>query len=396
MGFDECNVHVQRATEHEIPQLEAFYARAFGQDRSSDKFPERWRWLNSQNPFIPDDGIPIWLAKMDEKIIGHTGAMYVPLKIGDRSVLGAWSVDTIVLPEHRGKGVGKLLQRANQDSHQIFMSLSMSPANRSIKKKLGSMAGPSVRLYLRAETFRSSCIYEDAMTCARERGTASRALVWLVGHLGGIRAATVALEACVLRKQSRNVTPFTRCSDVSLFPGWLAEEANALWNTVRDDYDFTVEKTSAYLNWKFHDQPGLDCQQAYAYHNGQPTGLVVFRLVELGEAKVGVIHELICARDDHQSTNSLIDFALETFRARQANAAYIASSLPEHQSCIIERGFLPVSEHNMMIHGHSGVEINEAYAGALLGKGDHDWDRFPPSGHPSLGEIRSVLRNPIK
>ncbi len=126
---------VRQATLDDKPAIAEFLKVAYP-DRHRYKFPERWEWQFENNPLRdrnrsgnPNEGkLPIWLAFDGERIVGQTGAQVEPLKLGDKSVLVGWSVDTIVLPEYRRKGIGRRLQEANQSYHQVFMSLAMSDA----------------------------------------------------------------------------------------------------------------------------------------------------------------------------------------------------------------------------------------------------------------------------
>ena len=86
-----------------------------------------------------DEGLPLWIALDGGRVVGQTGAMVEPIKFGDVKDKVAWSVDTYVLPEYRGRGVGRQLQQANQSHHRLFMSLAMSQGNRRIKTRLGGM-----------------------------------------------------------------------------------------------------------------------------------------------------------------------------------------------------------------------------------------------------------------
>ena len=72
-------------------------------------------------------------------------------------------VDTVVLPAYQGQGLGRRLQEANQDSHDVFMSLKMSERNARIKTKLGGFALPPVSLMkLRLRSDRPSHRFESA------------------------------------------------------------------------------------------------------------------------------------------------------------------------------------------------------------------------------------------
>ena len=123
---------VRQATQKDREAIGAFLEKAFP---NQYRYPDRWEWLNLRNPFITDGfALPEWIAIVDGHITGHTGAMLVPVKIGERTVIAGWSIDTFVSSAARGLGIGKKLQAANQSAHPLFMSLEMTPLNRPLRK----------------------------------------------------------------------------------------------------------------------------------------------------------------------------------------------------------------------------------------------------------------------
>jgi len=260
--------------------------------------------------------------------------MYVPVKVGERSLVGAWSVDTIVLPAYRGQGIGKRLQRANQSNHEVFMSLSMSASNRAIKIKLGGTEGPSTRLYVRIRKLNAGSIHEKAKLKAREGGWLLKGGVWLLGHTAGFRAIASLLGFLLRLKQMQQRTEPRQDWIPTMLGRGFGDEADVLWKAVREDYDFSVERNSSYLNWKFRDQPGMKCEQCYAFRDGVPSGLVVFQSKGASLERYGIIHEIICGREDHECAKFLIDVAWDRLCAKGAQRVYCASALAEHWSCL--------------------------------------------------------------
>ena len=129
-------VNVRRATIEDQNAIFEFIKMAYV-GRWQYKIPERWQWEFIDNPFLFDDGLPIWIAvEEDGSVVGQTCALVEPIKIGEEVHKVGWSVDTFLLPEYRGQGIGFQLQKANDQANEIFMSLSMSKANRRIKSGL--------------------------------------------------------------------------------------------------------------------------------------------------------------------------------------------------------------------------------------------------------------------
>ena len=137
---------IKRAHRNDIPKIFKFI-KTHWKNRSKYQVPKRWKWLFELNPFLKENNkLPIWLSLYGKNIIGHTAAMVVPLKINGATYQAGWSIMTLVHSKHRGKKIGYYLQKNNQKAWPIFMSLSMSKANRNIKIKLGGRECLSINI----------------------------------------------------------------------------------------------------------------------------------------------------------------------------------------------------------------------------------------------------------
>ena len=286
---------MRRATEDDSEELQHFYRRAYGEARLKYKFPERWQWLYRNNPSIPDHkSLPIWIASEDGLIVGHTGAMYAQLKMGQDTRLAAWSVDTFVLQKYRGIGLGKRLQQANQDVHEVFISLHMSDANRYIKKEIGAFDGPDAALFVYTEKLHVHSFFERLRKALEKRLSARASeLGWRVLHGSGI-------FHLISKRYERRLLAIQKDVDFSLeekldfipVKGRFGSEVDTLWGRTRERFDFAVERSKAYLNWRFVDQPHTTYQRFYVFEKGMIKGLVIFRLGSAPEAPVGIIAEI--------------------------------------------------------------------------------------------------------
>lgn len=392
----KTEIQVRKASIDDVAPLERFYRKAYGDARFQYKYPLRWNWLYRSNPFIPEDfGLPLWIAVHQGEIVGHTGAMLVPCKINDKTRLAAWSVDTRVLPSYLGTGLGKRLQKANQDAHEIFMSLSMSPANRAIKKKLGAVSGPAAYLYVHTLRIDSALLFEGIRLSLQNRlGALAGQKAWQMLNISGIPwLFSKYLETRLRLRQSKqkfslpgNSMHFT---PVSRF----GPEADQLWETCRSEYNFCVERTSTYLNWKYVDQPHISYNRFYAYKNDRLAGLIVFRVCQPPEPRLGVIAELLCAPGYEHTGSDFIGFAVKKLYQKNVSGIYCASALPGHQKDMANHGLLSLSKEEMCLfdrkqNAHSG---NRQWH-ALLAKGDHDWDQYPFTRQISISEIRQILK----
>lgn len=392
-------IAVRQATPDDEAALQRFYRQAYGEERSQYKYPLRWNWLYRENPFIPKGfGLPIWVAVRHNEIVGHTGAMFVPCLIKEKSVIAAWSVDTIILPSYRGIGLGKRLQKSNQDSHEIFMSLAMSPANRAIKKKLGARPGPAAGLYVHTTEIDADCLFKGINIRLRKRlGDLWGEPAWQLLYLTGLPwLFTKYLEAGLRKLQKEKQSRVREHSrEFTSLECRFGDEADQLWESCRGLFNFMVERTSAYLNWKYVDQPHIRYERFYATDGSRPVGLVVFRLCEPPEPKLGVISEMICSHEDEDLVLDMLCFARERLYIHHGVLGiYIACSLPHYQRALKNLGFLNLSSQEMCLFDRSQqAGTTELPWKALLAKGDHDWDQYPLTRQISISEIMQIFRN---
>ena len=359
--------------------------------RGHDRYPERWEWLNLYNPFIPQGyGIPAWIALAQGKIIGHTGAMLVRLKIGSNSHLAAWSVDTMVLPEMRGSGVGKRLQAANQEANRIFMSLVMSAANRAIKKKLGGYEGPAPSLYYYTRRILPSALFANIQLKARSRwGKVGKCLLALCDHLGVGRGVAGLLARLIGIHQRRDVFA-ARNHALELVPvaGRFALEADTIWAKIRERYTFTVERNSTYLNWKYVEQPFMDHQRYCVCSKDGIVGILVLRKGTPPEPPIGVISECLLLDNSTDACAEVLRYATNILLEQGVIGIWGAGSEPAVDAALAGLGFLRVGRDSIIFHGVDVSILGMApYKATLLSKGDHDWDQYPDLTQPFPRQI---------
>jgi hypothetical protein len=394
--INNIDISIRQATKHDEFALSEFYRTAYGNEKF--KYPERWTWLYKDNPFIGDNALPIWIAKHNNKIVGHTGAMYVPFKLFNEERVGAWSVDTILLPFCRGRGIGKRLQKANQDANDFFASLSMSDVNRSIKIKLGGVEGASACRFLNTRRLCPDLLIPKE---SLNKKIGSVLGVSMLNLIKWFRCEKI-IGFYYLRKIYRATKRSTSSVDslgveFKLVNGRFGDEVDKLWKIVRSQYDITVEKNSLYLNWKYIDQPFTEYQRYFAYKNNKLTGVVIFRIGSPPEPKIGVIVEIISRDNTEKGISSLMKLAMKAIYKQKAIAIYFSGSSVDQEAGALKLGFLPVSREALVLHDQlNNDSLFSKKNKTNLGYGDHDWDQYPRIRQLSITEIRQMLKKQKK
>ncbi|MGH8547533.1 MAG: hypothetical protein ACRERU_02810 [Methylococcales bacterium] len=360
--------------------------------------PERWNWLYRNNPFqARSEKLPIWCALRDGDILGHSGAMAVPLKIGVATHAAAWGVDTFVLSEARGLSLAKQLQAANHNAHEIFMSLYMSKAIRHIKKKLGAVDGPVLGLYCHTRRLLADRLCAGIRERLRRRlGDKLGSGLYMLLNILCVWSMLAWLLGSGLRRFQ------SRVSEKGIFKGFVFKvvegrfgaEMNELWCRIRERYDLAVERNSDYMNWKFTDQPHMNYQRYYVYCEGSLCGLIIFRLGHTPEPPVGVIAEMLLWDPSRENCSALIHFAQDALIRQGTCSIYCATADNYIAGILSARGYLRVSAEPLVFYSRN-KSLSEGISGcrALLGLGDHDWDQFPNLRQLNLRQICSILRS---
>ena len=409
---------VRQATLDDKPAIAQFLQVAYP-DRHQYKFPERWEWQFESNPFCDGnmEKLPLWLAFDGERIVGQTGAQLEPMKLGDKSVRVGWSVDTYVLPDYRGQGIGRGLQQANQAHHQVFMSLAMSDGNRHIKTSLGATALSPVEVY----ELRVSVPAERI----RERLRSSTpALAPLASGVGldrlAAKATTAVAEWRWRRSKAKGLAERydPQKPGFSEKAGFLSRKAirnravireierfderfDALWSKARGGYEICVERTPRYLNWKFTDQPHAVYGRFAALVNDAVVGYVVLRVCSPPEPPLGVIVDLVTEDNDETVCRELLVFAVEQLRQAGVEKVRVATTLDGISRTLQSLSFRRTRTYTPMCHvreepraksEESRAESDsqsslatrdyslpalDSGLSAFFSLGDHDLDQFP-------------------
>jgi hypothetical protein len=234
------------------------------------------KWKFDDNP--AGAGL-IATARSDEEVVGVNAFMANRFKIGDGRAIGFQSMDTIVSPAARGKGVfGKLVgcfyERADAALLYGFPNLNSSPA---FFGKLGwTSFGPVPMLIrpLRTGYFlrRVSRFFPD-------------------------------VRLPIFGKKLRNPEPITRFGD------W----ATASWQRFSRTIACAVERDADFLNWRLQRNPS----GTYRVLRAPDDGFIAYTVVEKHGGRIGYLMEAV---GDERTLAALIRTGLKEMQDDGADA----------------------------------------------------------------------------
>jgi GNAT superfamily N-acetyltransferase len=271
--------------------LERMYADVFGA-KAARLSRERWRWQYDENPNCPPEGPEIWVAKEGGEVLGQYATMPVRLKVKDRVLHASWGMDVMVASTLQRKGVGSRLFLYWDEHVDASLGLGLSLSSYTLFQKLHWEDVGPVPCYTR--------ILDPRALLARRLGAT------LAGIVSPVSKAALSL-AFPARREGR----VAETIEVQLLEGPFGESFDRLWETASPGFDFIAERTSRYLEWKYHRVPYVTYEIFQALREGEVAGFVVLRVAEVQGVRLGLVIDLFAHPDDHAVLDALIDRAAQ-------------------------------------------------------------------------------------
>lgn len=133
------------------------------------------------------------------------------------------------------------------------------------------------------------------------------------------------------------------------------EQYDNLWSRFSADIPVTINRTSAYMNWRF-SKPKTTYKTLGLYVDGVLQAMVTYCLENKHGGKIGYIMELIHAPEYSDQASDLLRNVLNELAASKCDAvlAWNFAHSPNHQA-YRQNGFFTIPERIRPIHLHIGV-----------------------------------------
>jgi GNAT superfamily N-acetyltransferase len=328
--------------------------------RTFPKIPremEDWLWEYQRNPFASP---LIALARANGKVVGQEAYFAVPMKASSSRLIGGQSVDTMVDPICRGQGVFKKLVLATfQEGARRKIPLYYGFPNRNsyhgyIQRFGWVEVGKVARLLKVLDLGAALQARLPWPTLASLIGTLAKPLLWAYFSGRGKRENSFSLE------------PIQR----------FEADTDRLWQSLRERYSYTVEKESAYLNWRYLDHPSAGYKAWALRESSTLRGFAITRTVDLSY-RLGSVGELFVESWDPRLATIFLTLLLDQFRREKA--AIVASWLLMHSPLLPSyrnNGFRVRSLNQPLIAYSPDGSIDHAALGKLedwyITSGDYD------------------------
>src|SRR5690349_20559928 len=114
------------------PHVVDFLQKRFGPDAVQCR-SGRFEWQFERYP----GGSRIYLCFDRDRLVGQSCFLPVTLQLGSDRFSAAFSIDTMVDPEYRRRGIGERLHRIRLETFQVALSSGQSEANVKLYQKMG-------------------------------------------------------------------------------------------------------------------------------------------------------------------------------------------------------------------------------------------------------------------
>ena len=283
--------------------LVELFAAVFG--RPVDLAAWRWKLKGRRSPVEN-----VWVAVADDgRVIAQYAGIPVRLRLAGRERWAMQSVDTMVSPAFRRRGI---LTALGTSVYASWAEGGVSAVFGVPNQNWGSRTDAlGLQPVLPLAWLRSPLHAGAALARAlRLRGTAAAPLVWLGDALAaGWRGARSPRDGGVRLEPVRSA----------------GEEFDSLWARAAAGLDNAVVRDASWIEWRYLQTPGPPYTVLLARRGGEPVGYVAYRLAGSAEHRSGLVADLLAIPEAEGAARVLLAAALDDLLARGAEAAHAAA-----------------------------------------------------------------------
>jgi GNAT superfamily N-acetyltransferase len=230
---------ISQLRRDQLEQLAEFLRGVYpGEKRKADV--AYLRWFYEQNPNVEGGCQPIWVLRSNGKIVGQLGTIPVQLKVGAASTKAIWILEFVILPEFRGRGLGKKLVLAAGEKYRTMITLGINEASTRVFTSLGWKPMGRIHRYHKFLFAGSSAKIPGKRSLLRD----------------GLNRISFPLRTS---RQPKNPRYTITCDRV------FGHELDQFWERASSQWSVAVRRDHAFLEWQFLQQPGklFDCIRLY-------------------------------------------------------------------------------------------------------------------------------------
>lgn len=264
--------------------IELMASKSSNPEKYRAKKTKIWHWQYHQNPHNPEPLPLMYVIEIDDKIVASMSLVETKILAHGQEECLLFGMDFIVSSSFRRSGIGGLLIKAVQKNYRCIkagLNLSESSTNLLVNKLGWRAPTPVHELFFIARP-RHLSPKEIRKTCFSR---------W---HFSRNRKISRGIETQQLAS--------------------LPPDYDLLWEETAKELNCAVFRDSVYLTWKYFQHPLFQYFCFTATVAGRTAGMLIGRIAENRQEKIGIITEIIVPPSKTDITIALIRAATTMFR----------------------------------------------------------------------------------
>lgn len=262
-----------------------------------------WNWLYRHAPSICDKQLGFALVGQS-RVVGYNGFIPIHIRYKGELRISAWSYDTILAPEVRGRGYGSKFVDLVKSSYPIVLVLGISDRQAQIMLNHGFRASSEIEQYF----------YVGVPRTIKER--VKYTLQW-VKRLARLHQRADVSHLSIETGSARH----------------LPEEIDHLWDSVKSSHENIVVRNRDYMQWRYATHPVKEYSTLTVRDGGVLRALAVFEQTK--------DHANLVDYVGGASDSEAMQLIVETFRAQSSRSHLLdcVCTNPYLKSALVMNGF---------------------------------------------------------
>lgn len=320
------------------------------QFKDREKVKKIWFWKYVDNPALAKGNPLIWIARIGGKIAGQLCLMPVEIKIGDNMYKAGWTQDFIILPQHRHKGIGRLLVGyVIEDSKKYLDMLLVAGTNKAsytIFKQLDFIDVDFISRNIKIMDFRN-------MPNRLSNNIITRVFIRAATYLSALISF---FYASVPNNKKIDIAELDR----------FGESIDTFWLAVSKVFPNIVKRDSECLKRRFIEQPFFKYKILTARDGRGVKGYVIIRIGEINNGrfsglKMGIVSDILFDPEERYIGKLLLKAAIGYFDGR-TDMMRCDILDRKMRSVIMSSGFIGIKSNNRFLLLPLTDELKSRYA----------------------------------
>ena len=344
---------IRDGNEKDLEKILSLRETVFGEMEKDKLDPKFWKWEFLEGP---DGKAFIYIVEDGGRVIGHFADIPRRFSVDGKIVLGTISVDLMVHPDHRRKGLfsemGRFAaQRVKKEEGLFMASFPIRPETIAGFHKIGWQVVTELPVL----------VYPLRFGSIVNRYIHFSALSQLIG--GFARVAYLLFFGG--GKEEGNGIDVNEVTE-------LDDRFNHFWEKASSLYPVVGVRNQTFLEWRYLHHPTRTYTIYRAMKGKEMGGYIVLRKVDLLEFNSAVIVDLLAVGEDF--LKALVKRGIEYSRSQTADL--LGCMLPRghaYHRMLRDLGFLPSrKKFLLMVYRHSQKEVSLAPERWYVNWGDTD------------------------